>query len=211
MTDTERTIIPVPVDQARQYIDAIEGLVFDPQPYRPSVLPDVTVRPTGMIASFLEVLNRKPKTEKTQRDPVEDNLNGRYSRLIANRYYQLTDEPGFKDVAEEERINVDGTRFYIETERPSLLVEMGKKRTFQVDLQLVRDARWAIIYSHLRLKQQDVPHVEANLFMSSQGMYRQGQDTEKDLEWYTPAFAEQQRLLAVNNLLRNHIKPTRSW
>ncbi len=199
MADAERRIIPVTTAQGRQYIDAIEGPIFDPQPYK---IAETTKR-------SLMRLGFSGSEKLPSRAPLEDDLNARYNKLIASRYYQLTKEPGFKDPSEEERVKVGNTAFYVETEKPSLLVDMGSSRTFQIDLQLVRDSRYLMVYSHLHLRQKDAPYPDANMFMCSPGMFRLERNDEVPVGLYTPAFSEQQRLIAVNDLLRKHMKPTR--
>lgn len=209
-SNPELKVIPVAVAQARQYIDAIEGLVFDPQPFRPSV-PEVVERTTGMFASFLEALRKKPRVERPVRDPAGRSLNGRYNRLISDQYYQLTEGPREQDPPKEERVGVYGSPLSVINERPSLLVDAGSSRTYDIDLRLVRDERIGIIFSFLHLQEKGAPYTEASLFMCSPGMLRLERDGIVPNELYTPAFAEQQRLIAVNDLLRKHMKPTRAW
>lgn len=210
-TNAELGVIPVTKAQARQYVDAIEGLIFDPQPYKPEGLVPVS----ETTKSFLRIagFGQKRVDALPSRDPVHDNLEARYDSLVADRYYQLTAGQGEREIPEEERAGVYGSPLQVINERPSLLVDGGSGRNYQVDLRLVRDERTAIVFSFLHLQQKDTPPrlTEASLFMSSPGMFRLERDGEAPSGLYIPAFAEQQRLLAVNDLLRKHMKPTRTW
>lgn len=208
MPQTERKIIPVTAAQASRYVGAIEGLIFDPQPYNPNlsnfpILPETS-------RSFLRLVGLGSSVEKIPvTDLVKSKLAGRYSDVVADGFYELTNEWGKEDPKEDERVNVYGSSLSIEDERPSLLVEAGRQRRYQVDLKLVSDDYTGIIFSFLHLQQVDAPSAEANLVMCSPYMMRIKRDGQLT-ESYIPSFEEQQRLLSVNELLRKHMKPLRT-
>lgn len=210
MADAERKIIPVTGRQALQYVEAIEGLIFDPQPYRGPEIKASKNAHTKLLE--LSWLNLSRKTEVSTPDPVKANLRRRYGNAISSRFYELTQGTSETDPEGENREFVYGSPLYKINERPSLLLDAGETRKYQVDLQLVRDHRWLIVYSFLHLQQAvqlhpEVPQPEANLMLCGPDMMRVQRDGKYG-ERYTPSFVEQQRLLTVNELLRKHMQAT---
>lgn len=206
MADTERKIIPIAGRQASQYIEAIEGLIFDPQSYK---TPEVKTAENG-YRNFLRLpwLRKQREIASSTPDPVKDSLDRRYGDVISRRFYELTEGGSESEPEIDAREFVYSSPLYKINERPSLLVDAGTGRRYQIDLQLVRDRRYLIVFSFLHLQQVEMPQSEANLMLCGPQMMRvQRNGQEGDL--YTPSFAEQQRLLALNELLRKHIKPTK--
>ncbi len=204
MADLERKIIPVTGRQASQYVEAIEGLIFDPQPYK---VHETT--PVNGHKGFLGLSWLRPHkvTPESTPDPVEYNLSMRYSKDLSLRFYELTQGKNERYPEGDDREFVYGSPLYKINERPSLLVDAGETRKYQVDLQLVKDSRWLIVFSFLHLQQAVPPQPEANFMLCGPSMMRVQRDGEYG-DFYTPSFSEQQRLFAVNELLRKHMQAT---
>ena len=205
MADTERKIIPVTARQALQYVGAIEGLIFDPQPYRGPETTPTTNSHRGFLR-FPWVRSQK-ETPAPTLDHIKDNLRRRYGNDLSKRFYELTQGSSEKDPEGDDREFVCGSHLYKINERPSLLIEAGGTRKYQMDLQLVRDSRWNIVFSFLHLKQAALLQAEANLMLCSPNIMRVKSDGKYG-ESYIPSFIEQQRLFEVNELFRKYIKPT---
>ncbi len=203
MADAERNLISVTGNQALQYIDAIEGLIFDPQPYQtPESVKPVEDKPRGRLRlpwsrPHLEI---QPPTH----DPVKSRLEGRWKHFTSPQIYALTKGNRKNEPEGDNREFLYEFPLYKIYARPSLLIDAGTLRTYQVDLQLLRETDgFRLVFSCLHLQQFQHSSFEANILMSGYGLMRIERDG-KFPPFYTPSFIEQQRLLAVTELLSKH-------
>lgn len=211
MAELEPKTITISKTDAAQYVDAVEGLIFDPQPFksdRPARTIEVRRSRIYDLLTF-GAINKRQEPEPQAPDRVERRLTQRYTDFIAARFYELT-QNGYEGNSREGTIRKypSRARYYIENECPSLLVNGGSDREYIVDLQLVRD-QFRIIYSSLGLYPLGQPSSGIDLLMCGRDMARieSIEDVDKH-KYYIPAFAEQQRLIAINELQRKYFGST---
>lgn len=186
--------------QALQYIDAIEGL-FDPQPYQS---PE-SAKPVEKPRDRLKRPWFRPQQEEftPKRDLVQSRLVDRWMHHTSGSMYAITGERPGQEPEGFAREFLYETGLYKINERPSLLVDAGESRTYQIDAQLLRLAGLRIGFSYLRLHHPEHTFYDAHILMSGLGVMRieeGGTLTEN----YTPSFVEQRRLLAVAELFDRH-------
>lgn len=200
MADTpERKPIEVKGKAALQVIDAIEGLIFDPQPWQPPAIPQPERGRTRTAIETLKLAQQKENPDIA----LLGRLDWRFQQLVSTKFSRLTDPNS--EPASDERQFVFGSKLYKVGEATPLLVEAGEHRIFRVELEDVRDRQLMIVSSHLRLAHPKGGPIEANLLMNGIGLKRMPPGKNYDeIDFYVPAFVEQQRLLAVADFLAKH-------
>lgn len=198
MLDHEKAPIYLKEGPTSIHLDAIEGLIFDPQPMTYS---QIERDEQGNISIPLLEMERTGKTQ----DPVFLPLARRWNHLVRPSFMDKTGLgkkliPDFGELPKDHRSYLPNSPLYVTHRSPSVIIEGGRNRTLRVDLFIAKDRLTFLDNSHLHLKDLDAANVEADYFINALGISR-GAKSEDLARPYIPNFTEQQRLLLVADLL----------
>lgn len=172
MSDIERHALYRKIKPTSAHLDAIEGLIFDPQP-----LTDLQIEIYGRRFKRL-VITRFTDEAALGRVPT----------------------PEFMEPSRDLNDNLPHSVFDVTYRYPPVMIDAGPNRTFMVKLLIARNRLTLLQTSALGLKDFGSTHESADYFMTPLGVARS--PTPVDLARpYIPNFTEQQRLLLVADFL----------